>query len=174
MGCQNGHPQHTMIPLSLGPGGLCVVGRNGRSAWVCARRTCVDALLARPGSASRAFRARVRLHPELIEQILAWRGERQRRWLRTAYRSGLLVIPEPDDAELDPECDHWLTTHDHNDPTIDQNKLSKRPACTFVMAIGEADVSAIIGLRRCTLLGIRPGRATQSLLDSLRRWDSVG
>ncbi len=163
-----------MIPLSLGPGGLCVGRRNGRSGWLCERQACLNALVERPSSASRSFRARVSLHPHLIDQIQAWRAERHRHCLRAAHRSGLLVVLEADDAAMDHGCDLWVMTRDHEGATSDQIKLNKKGISTYIMAIDSGDISAIIGPRRCTLLGIRPGRATQSLLESLRRWDSLG
>ena len=175
IGCNTRHPQHTMIPLSLGAGGLCVVGRGGRSAWVCERQSCVSAVTTSTAPVCRAFRARARPHPDLEQTIHAWRAARQISSLRVAHRSGLLIVSAPTDLDRNRDAAIWVATSDHQDerqsPTDNSIDTS---ALMPVMSIDSAMVSRITNRPGSTLLGIRPGRATQSLIDSLRRWHHLG
>ena len=175
IGCNTRHPQHTMIPLSLGAGGLCVVGRGGRSAWVCERQSCVSAVTTSAAPVCRAFRTRARPHPDLEQSIDAWRSARQISSLRAAHRSGLLIVSPSKDLNRNRDAVIWVVTADHQDerqsPT---NKSSDIEALMPVMSIDSAMVSRITSRPGSTLLGIRPGRATRSLIDSLRRWHHLG
>ena len=175
IGCNTRHPKNTMIPLSLDPGGSCVVGQGRRSAWVCECARCLKAVTDSPGPASRSFKARVRPHADLEAQVNDWRINRQKNALRTAYRSGLLVFSTGDDYDPSLNETIWVVTKDH---PIDRHK----PHINFdyimpsmpTMAIHSETMAEITGRTGCTLLGIRSGRATQSLIDSLRRWQDVG
>ena len=164
-----------MIPLSLDAGGSCVVGRSGRSAWVCQRHGCVSTVANSPAPASRAFRARVRPHNDLHAQAHAWCIDRQVRALRKAYRSGSLIL----DTELPhsscPDYPVWLITKDHSSDAQDPYLFYiEKQGSTLFIGITSAAIEQVTGRPGCTRLGIRPGRPTQSLIDSLRRWHDLG
>ena len=175
IGCNKRHPQNTMIPLSLDAGGSCVVGRGRRSAWVCERASCVKAVTDGPGPASRSFRARVRPHEDLKAQVEHWRAVRQKNALLKAHRSGLLVFSADNHSDRPLDETVWFATADHltDHPNPQINSSNKR-LYSSIMAVESEAIAQITGRPACTLLGIRSGRATQSLIDSLRRWHHVG
>ena len=164
-----------MIPLSLDAGGSCVVGRGGRSAWVCERHTCVKTVADSPAPSSRAFRARVRPHQDLAAQAHAWYIDRQMRALRTAHRSGSLILNTGLPHGSFPEGAFWVRTKDHpSDAQEPHLILEKNNGSTLIICISSTEIEQVTGRPGCTLLGIRPGRLTQSLIDSLRRWHDLG
>ena len=175
IGCHKRHPKHTMIPLSLDTGGSCVVARGPRSAWVCDSASCVKAVTNSPGPVSRSFKTRVRPHEDLENQVNYWRADRQKNALRLAHRSGLLVFSAGKDC--DPSLDEtiWVATKDHTTDHQNQHiNFENSPICNLTLDVNSEAIVKITGRPGCTLLGIRPGRATQSLIDSLRRWHDLG
>ena len=95
--------------------------------------------------------------------------------LRAAHRSGLLIVSPSKDLNRNRDAVIWVVTADHQDerqsPT---SKSSDIDALMPAMSIDSAMVSRITSRPGSTLLGIRPGRATRSLIDSLRRWHHLG
>ena len=164
-----------MIPLSLDTGGSCVVGRGRRSAWVCEKPDCVKAVSESPGPASRAFRTRARPSKDLTVQVHTWRAERHIRALRAAYRSGSLIVSSGAHRDSYRGDILWVTTHDHPaGPPQPLTENNKNVRSTLTIAANSAEIAEVTGRPGCTLLGIRPGRATQSLIDTLRRWHHLG
>ena len=174
--CRARRQTTTMIPLGLDQGGSLTVGTpdTGKRAWICRRRHCVERAETHPGSIARHFKQRVKTPEDWKSQISAVRISHQTTLLRQAHRSGLVVSGR---SQVIEQSDHLLAillTADAGSGVSAEVTHSKSCISTYVIEANKTQIGHLLRTGPRSVLGLRSGRTTQSLIDSLQGWVSVG
>ena len=163
-----------MIPLGLSPEGSLVVWTSDRRAWICQRDPCIARLNKHPGLAKRRFGRSANVDHHLMESVQAWRIAQVSRLLQRAYRDGQLIIGAQNTIDSGKKVSAICLSLDAGTQTKDRISSTNCRDRTFILPISSHQTGALFARGPRTVLGIRSGRTTQSLLDSLQRWDSLG
>ena len=86
LGCRERQPQDCLIRLQLNADGIVIIERHskllpGRSAYVCPRNGCLDAVLRRDGIVFKRSK-----YDKIIVRLDAWQAERLRYAFKFAAR----------------------------------------------------------------------------------------
>lgn len=166
-----------MIPLGLDRGGSLLVGRveGSRGMWVCAKRECVEKIEEQPKLVARAIRSRppdTRGLTKLVRQNLHDQICDQ---LRQSWRAGLIVEGSRRVMNcMDEELIFILMADDAGKQIRQRVDKNNSAISSLVIPMSMAEIGQLLGRGPRTVLGLRPGRKTQSLIETLRGWYSLG
>ena len=163
-----------MIPLGLEPGGSVVVNGDQRRAWICSHLTCVHTLCENPHRAKRRFGSKVQITNALLTQAEAHHIARLKTLLLRAHREGLLVLGPSKTIQVSDHLAAILVSANGEPNTRTQLASRFYPGRTFIFPLSSTQIGDLLARGPRSMVGIRPGRTTQSLLDGLRMWHSVG
>ena len=163
-----------MIPLGVSPGGALRVASHQRLAWLCQSEKCLASLLAKPHRLRKRFGSDVTTSEKLGLDVQAWHESRIKRLIQQAHRDGR-VLSGQNKTILG--LDHLtvvLLAQDIGTQTVTLNSDAINSVTTYSLPFTSRQIGDLLGKGPRSLLGIRPGRGTQSLIDGLRRWPSLG
>jgi len=166
-----------MIPLRLTAGGSFFVGRNGseRTMWLCREPKCIHRILKNPGQIRRP-RGTPPPTREIIDQGLSeFLRDSARRTLLSARKSGLIV----DGSHRVKKClqqniSAIVFAMDAGDTTRTQIEQIHNPVESLIFPATSREIGLLLSRGRRSVLALRPSRKTQSLIDTLRGWHSLG
>jgi len=174
LGCRKRQHQHQMIPLGLNPEGSLVVWTDHQRVWVCQRRQCLTKLAKRPGPLQRRLGRRAKVDKLLLQSAEAWRINRISQLLQQAHRQGLLIVGTKKTIDLVEKLSAICLSQNAGTQTRDRFVSGNWPDKTFILPLSSGQIGALFARGPRTVVGIRSGRTTQSLLEGLRMWDSLG
>ncbi len=169
--CRKSLSTKQLIPLHSGAGGSLLVGRpsSGRGGWICPG--CILPAVEHPQVFSRCFRTSISGVEHIPGLAREWLRNQCVSWLRLALRNGL-VDSSPNQTQSDPFF--IVRSNGHKSPNSSNIESEDNQPQTFVLDISSRDLGDILSKGPRSEVRIKPGRSTQSLLQSLRGWASLG
>jgi len=131
-------------------------------------------MCANPTRANRRFRSRVQITEALLRAVESHHIARQKTLLLRAHREGLLALGPSKTIQVADHLAAVLVAANENTHTWAQFSARFYTVKTFTFPISSAQIGDLLARGPRSVVGIRPGRTTQSLLDGLRMWHSVG
>ena len=94
--------------------------------------------------------------------------------LQQAHRQGLLIVGTKKTIDLVEKLPAICLSQNAGTQTRDRFVSGNWPDKTFILPLSSGQIGALFARGPRTVVGIRSGRTTQSLLEGLRMWDSLG
>ena len=163
-----------MIPLGTSPGGSLRVASHQRRAWLCQSEKCLANLSAKPHRLRKRFGSDVKTSEKLGLDVQAWHRSRIKSLLQQAHRDGRVLSGQHNTILGLDHLTVVLLAQDIGTQTVALNGDAFNAVKTCSLPFTSRQIGDLLGKGPRSLLGIRPGRGTQSLIDGLRRWPSLG
>jgi predicted RNA-binding protein YlxR (DUF448 family) len=176
IGCRKRQHKTSMIPLGLSPGGSLILDPKTATsrAWICARQPCFERVSERPSTLSRAFKQRVALPEDWMIQMALVQADRLKPLLLRAHRSGQVITGREQVIDQLPALIGVLFSEDAGEGSRAKVSNSNSPPLRLTIPLNTAQIGQLLRCGPRSVLGLRPGRMTQSLLTSLQGWDRLG
>ena len=169
-------PKATRVRFVVGPDGVIVPDIHerlpGRGIWVSAAREAVEKA-AKKGLFARAARARVRVNPDLAEDVETALLAQGRQLLGLARRAGVLVVGfEGVTKEL--RAGNVAALVEAADGAGDGRRkilglARHRPGLTLVGVYSSHDLYLALGLQNVVHAALKPGRPAQRFVAEMQR-----
>ena len=166
-----------MIPLGIDQEGSFFVGtqRNVRGQWICREPQCLLRVVKEP---KRIRRQQDQPSPssEMVrEQLVGYFSKEAQKLLLQASRSGLIVhgshrVRKSQKQNL---C-VILFSNDCGDATRSQIRELNNKVSNCIFPLSSTEIGRLIGRGPRSVLALQASRKTQSLIDTLRGWASLG
>ncbi len=166
-----------MIPLGLGLGGSLLVGPTvqTRRMWMCANSVCIHKIETNPKHLARALRGKPPPATDLRKQIRELQRLHISSALESAARDGMIVHgSQRVSIRLNENIEAIFYAADAG--TGIRNRIADKlnVVSTYTIPFSRAEIGTLLGRGPRSVLALRPGRKTQSLLQTLRMWHSLG
>jgi len=138
------------------------------------QRKCVEKLCANPHRAKRRFGTKIQITNTLLKQAEAHHTARLKTLFLRAHREGLLALGPSKTIQVSDHLAAVLVSVNKNPDTRAQFPTRIYPVKTFTLPLSPTQIGDLLARGPRSMVGIRPGRTTQSLLDGLRMWHSLG
>ena len=166
-----------MIPLGFDQGGSFFVGKpsQGRCRWLCLSPQCIQRIIKEPRKIPRAKNTPLP-GSSLVQEKLRYHLSQTAKKLLTETRKSGLIIDGSHDVK---NCDKQkllaiMFSSDCGRSTRTQISEFHSGVSTFIFPYRSSEIGQLIDRGPRSVLALRPSRRTQSLIDTLRGWDSVG
>jgi hypothetical protein len=166
-----------MIPLGLSRGGSLLVGHTegSRRMWLCLTSTCIQRVVDDPRHIARAIRGRPPSTSDLRPQLQVYFSTAISNALQDAAKSGVIVHGSQRVANCLAENITTILFSANAGAEI-RSRIGdkKNKVQTYIIPLSSAEIGVLLGRGPRSVLALRPGRRTQSLIETLRGWDSLG
>ena len=175
LNCRERQAAKTMIPLGLGPGGSLLVGyrSTGRTGWICP--PCVPAVTIQRGPLGRCFRTKPPDTSSLVSDAKEFLESSWWKDLQLAHQQGLVVSGAAKVREIDPQAlIVILLSADAGASTKSAFVYGNTGLETYIISNLSERFSVQFNCGPRSVIGLKSGRSTQSLLNTLRKGVSLG
>jgi len=166
-----------MIPLGISQEGSFFVGRctDGRGQWLCINSKCIHRILKEPHKIRRKRDCPAPSREMVQEQLFAHFSNEAKRHLVEASKSGLIVHGSHRvKKEVKQNLCVILFSTDSGTATRTQIEELYKQVQSWTFPLSSREIGRLIGRGPRSVLALQPSRRTQSLIDSLRGWVSLG
>jgi ribosomal protein L7Ae-like RNA K-turn-binding protein len=143
-------------------------------AWLCQSEKCFANLLAKPHRLRKKFGSNGQVSDTLSLEVQAWHASRIKNLIQQANRDGRILSGKNKTILGLDHLSVVLLAQDIGTQTKALNADAISSVTTLTLPFTSRTIGDLLGKGPRSLLGIRPGRGTQSLIDGLRRWPSLG
>jgi len=166
-----------MIPLGLDRGGSLLVGRTEgpRRMWLCRESTCVQKVVDDPKYLARALRGRPPSTSNLPKKLRTYFSANLIDALQKAAKSGVIVHGSHRvSLSLSENISAILFSADAGTEIRSHIGDKKNKVKTYIIPLSSIEIGVLLGRGPRSVLALMPGRKTQSLIETLRGWHSLG
>ena len=166
-----------MIPLGLTERGSFFVGQNqsGRGVWLCKQPVCVKKATVEPKKLFSRHHASTIEPNELLPVLQNHLKEAASQQLIMAMRCGAIIMGSHRVKNSETEnIGLLLFSWDAGTQTISETLEAHRGAKSLTIGLSSNDLGYLLRRGPRSVLALRHSRRTQSLIDTLRAWDSLG
>jgi len=143
--------------------------------WLCLNPTCLQRAAEEPRHVAKAIRNRppdTRNLPSMVQQYLRSQVAVQ---LQYAWRSGVIVHGSQRVMNCLNENISAVFFAADAGAEIKARTLKKNSSISnYIIPLSCAEIGTLLRRGPRSVLALRPGRKTQSLIETLRGWDSLG
>ena len=166
-----------MIPLGFDQEGSFFVGKQarGRSRWLCLEPRCIQRIINEPKKIPRPKDTPLPISSVIQERLKKHFAETAKKQLNGARKSGLII----NGSLAVRNCAKQkrlviLFSSDCGASTRSQISKFHSEVLNYVFPYTSSEIGQLIDRGPRSVLALRPSRKTQSLIDTLRGWASVG